>query len=209
MKRLAMVLAGIVVSLVAAVGSNAAAPLADKTLVAWVTPANLSQRGGSALTVEKGGGVFDAIVLGEIAPAKWMAGSDNFKRTNQKQDDLPAETAGPQTLVQIAVVYQGKQVTLYRNGIQVETYSVDNQESFGDDSFVVIGLRHLEAAAENRFFTGAIDDARIYGRALNRAEIAALQPNQSSNPPPLAWWDFENGLATDRMKAFPVTTLFG
>ena len=51
-------------------------PLSDKTLVAWVAPANLTQRGGSALTIEKQQGVFDAIVFGEIAPAKWMAASE-------------------------------------------------------------------------------------------------------------------------------------
>ena len=31
------------------------AVIADKTIVAWVTPANLEQRGGSVLTVEKSG----------------------------------------------------------------------------------------------------------------------------------------------------------
>ena len=189
--------------------ATAAEPLRDKTLVAWVSPSNLMQRGGSVLTIEKPGGVFDAVVLGEIVESKWMAGSDNFKRTNQKQDDSPAETARPGTLVQIAIVYHGRQVTIYRNGIQAATYPVDNQEPFGDDSFVIIGLRHLDAAADNRFFTGVIDDARIYSRALNAAEIAALKPNQPSDTPPLSWWDFENGSLTDRMKTFPVTTLFG
>jgi len=188
---------------------DAAEPLHDKTLVAWVSPANLTQRGGSVLTLEKPGGVFDAIVLGEIAPSKWMAGSDSFKRTQQKQDDFPSETASPGTLVQVAIVYQGQHVTLYRNGVQTGSYSVDSQERFADDSFVVIGLRHLDAAPDARFFTGAIDDARIYGRALNANEIAALKPNLPSDPPPMAWWDFENGSATDRMKTFPVTTLFG
>ena len=66
-----------------------------------------------------------------------------------------------------------------------------------------MGLRHIDAGAENRFFTGSIDDARIYGVALNAAQIAALKPNQPSDPKPLAWWDFENGAAADRMKAFP------
>src|ERR1051325_1138291 len=74
--------------------------LRDKTLVAWVSPANLTQRGGSVLTIEKPGGAFDAMVLGEIVPAKWMAGSDTFKRTQQKQDDSPAETATAGILVQ-------------------------------------------------------------------------------------------------------------
>src|SRR5689334_2609579 len=76
---------------------QAAEPLRDKTLVAWVTPANLTQRGGSVLTVEKPGGVFDAVVFGEITPAKWMAGSDNFKLTKQDQKDFPVETANTQT----------------------------------------------------------------------------------------------------------------
>jgi hypothetical protein len=39
-------------------------PLADKTLVAWVAPQDLAQRGGSVLTIERRGGIFDAIVLG-------------------------------------------------------------------------------------------------------------------------------------------------
>ena len=41
-------------------------PLADKTLVVWVAPANLTQRGGSALTIDDGRDNFDAIVFGEL-----------------------------------------------------------------------------------------------------------------------------------------------
>ena len=50
--------------------------LADKTLVVWVAPANLTQRGGSALTITDGSDRFDGIVFGELAGAKWMAGSE-------------------------------------------------------------------------------------------------------------------------------------
>jgi beta-fructofuranosidase len=189
--------------------ANAAEALRDKTLVAWVVPANLTQRGGSVLTIENPGGAFDAIVLGEIAPAKWMPGSDMFKRTKQEQGDFPIETATSQTLVQVAIVYQDRQITLYRNGTQAATYTSDNKESFGSESMVLMGLRHTEAALENRFFTGSIEDARIYNVALNAAQIAALKPNKLSDPAPLAWWDFENGSAADRMKTYPVTTLFG
>ena len=38
----------------------------DKTLVAWVSPADLTQRGGSALTLDNGDGNFDGIVFGEL-----------------------------------------------------------------------------------------------------------------------------------------------
>jgi len=183
--------------------------IADKTLVAWVAPANLTQRGGSVLTIEKPGGTFDAIVLGEIAASKWMAGSNGFTRTQKDQAVAPAETAKDPTLVQVAVVYKGRQITLYRNGTKYADYAVGSPERFGGDNLVLMGLRHIDAGPDNRFFTGSIDDARIYGVALDAGQIAALRPNQPSEPKPLAWWDFEDGRATDRMKLFPTTTLFG
>lgn len=186
-----------------------AKPIADKTLVAWVAPANLAQRGGSPLSIEKSGGVFDAIVFGEIAPSKWMAGSDGFRRTQKEQASAPAETASPKTLVQIAAVYKGKQITIYRDGARYADYTAPGSESFGSDSLVLLGLRHLDANPENRFFIGSIDDARIYGVALDAKQIAALKPNQPSDPKPLAWWNFEEGRAADRMKTFAASTLFG
>ena len=183
--------------------------IADKTLVAWVVPANLTQRGGSVLTIEKPGGVFDAIVFGEIAASKWMAGSNGFTRTEKDQAGALAETLGPQTLVQIAIVYRGEQITLYRNGTEYADYAVGNSEAFGGDSLVLMGLRHINAGPDHRFFTGSVEDARIYGVSLDAKQIAALKPNQPSEPKPLAWWDFEDGRAADRMKLFPTSTLFG
>ena len=108
--HLQLLLAGILVIEVqgALADASAAEALRDKTLVAWVTPANVTQRGGSVLTIEKPGGVFDGIVLGEIAPAKWMPGSDMYKRTKREQETFPVETATSQTLVQVAIVYQGR-----------------------------------------------------------------------------------------------------
>jgi sucrose-6-phosphate hydrolase SacC (GH32 family) len=185
--------------------------IGDKTLVAWATPANLTQRGGSVLTIEKSGGVFDAIVFGEIAAGKWMAGSNGFSRTQKDQASSPAETADPQTLVQLAIVYQGQQITIYRNGRQYADYTVKGSERFSGDGLALLGLRHLDANPDNRFFTGSIDDARIYGVSLTAEQIGALRPNQLSEaePRPLAWWSFEDGRAGDQMQLFPTSTLFG
>ena len=69
-----------------------AANLLDKTLVAWVAPANLTQRGGSVLTIQQGD-QFDGIVFGERVPGKWMAGSDFYRRTPAQQDAYPLERA--------------------------------------------------------------------------------------------------------------------
>jgi hypothetical protein len=184
-------------------------PLQDKTLVVWVSPASLTQRGGSVLTLEKAGGVFDAVVFGELAPATWMPGSDSFRRTKREQGDFPRETVANPPMVQIAIVYQGRQITLYRNGQAAATYTAAGAERFPSESWVLLGLRHLDAGTQHRFFTGAIDDARLYGVALDAAQIAALKANQPSDPPPLAWWDFENGSARDRLQTFPTSTLFG
>jgi len=195
---------------VATAGGAARPPVvADKTLVAWVSPANLTQRGGSVLTLERPGGVFDAIVFGEMAPGKWMPGSNGFSRTEKKQDAFPAETANAKTLVQIAIVYKGRQITIYRNGKPYADYTARGAARFGAGSFVVMGLRHLDAMPANRFFTGSIDDARVYNVALDAKTIASLKPNEPSEPKPLAWWTFEDGTASDRMKAFPTSTLVG
>ena len=51
-------------------------------------PANLSQQGGSALTIQSGDR-FDAIVFGERARGRWMAGSNFFQRTQPNQNRLP------------------------------------------------------------------------------------------------------------------------
>lgn len=196
-------------SAAALAGTLAAPVLQDKTLVVWVTPADVAQRGGSALTIEKPGGIFDALVLGEITPGRWMAGSDMFKRTQQDQQRFPAAAAGDGPPMQIAIAYRGREVTLSSNGVPCATYTVPAAERFGEDCRVLMGLRHSTAAPEGRFFTGSIDDARIYDIALAPEQLAALRPNTPSEPTPLAWWDFESGSAADRQGTFGAVTLFG
>ena len=91
--------------------------LSDKTLVVWATVADRAQRGGSLLTLQEDES-FDAMVYGERVPQRWMAGSDFFRRTQAEESQVTclAETAATAELVQIAVVYAGKRITLYRNG---------------------------------------------------------------------------------------------
>jgi hypothetical protein len=90
--------------------------ITDKTLVAWVQLANLDQQAGSALTLIDEEERFDAIVFAERTARKWMAGSDFFRRTPADQSAFPPETADAGTLVQMAVVYDQKTITIYRNG---------------------------------------------------------------------------------------------
>lgn len=190
-------------------GAASPPPLTNKTLVAWVTLAGLEQRGGSVLTLEKPGGVFDAVVFGEIAPGTWMAGSDQLRRTLRDQEKLPKETAAPAELVRLAIVYEGPRVTVFRNATRLSTHEIAEPERFGADCLVLIGLRHREAAPDHRYFVGSVEDARIYGRALTEAELGVLQPNEATGPEAAAWWHFENGVVGDQMNRFPSTTLVG
>jgi hypothetical protein len=184
--------------------------LTDKTLVAWVYLSNQTQRGGSALTLMEGED-FDALVFGERVSGRWMAGSEFFRRTQDEagQQTNPQETAGSNTLVQMAVVYAGGRVALYRNGQSYASYSVPKPQPFGDQTKVLLGLRYLGGAGEIGFLEGAIEDARIYDTALTADQLAVLKPNEVSEPPPLAWWSFEGDKIEDVMKTFPASRLEG
>lgn len=195
----------------AAVGHGAEpAPLRDKTLVAWVYLANTDQRGGSALTLMEGED-FDAIVFGERQPLRWMAGSDFFRRTqgDEEQKANRPEAASPNTLVQVAIAYEGNGISVYRDAQPYASYTVPQARAFGSDTSVLLGLRYIGEMGEVGFFTGTIEDARIYDTALKTGQLAALAPNQPSEPKPLAWWTFEDGKAHDLMKRFPASNLEG
>jgi len=167
-------------------------PLGDKTLVSWVSPANLEQRGGSALTLEDSGNRFDGIVFGEVNAGRWMAGSDTLARTERDQGASAAESATPGERVQLAIAYERKRVTIYRNGTVYARYLMPGgPHEFSQRCVVLMGKRHRNQG-DASFFGGAIDDARIYDRALSKEEINALQPNKAGTIAPWAWWDFED-----------------
>ncbi|MCE9555298.1 MAG: GH32 C-terminal domain-containing protein [Planctomycetes bacterium] len=180
----------------------------DKTLLVWVAPSNLNQQGGSALTIQSGDR-FDAVVLGERVRGKWMAGSDMYQRTEQNQGDRAAETADPQTFVQIAVVYREGKVLIYRNGELYADYPAQSIDLLNLDNHIAIfGLRHLGNGVGTPL-AGMIDDARIYARALTQDEIKSLKPNVASSIEPLAWWDFEGKEVKDRAGRFTHNSISG
>ena len=169
--------------------------LRDKTLVAWVKLANLTQHGGGALTLERSEGTFDSIVFGELEPGRWMAGSEVYKRSERQQTQWPAENATAQTLVQVAISYAGKTVRMFRNGVETAHYEMPEALEFAADTLALLGKRHR--GGTGGFLLGEIEEARIYDHALDAASLAALQPNQDSSPSPVAQWTFEDGTATD------------
>ena len=189
-------------------GASAQSPavLTDKTFVTWVAASNLTQRGGSVLTLDDNASHFDGLVFGEIAPAKWMAGSDFYRRTERQQSAWPAETADSKTLVSIAAVYRGRTVTIFRNGAEYSRHDIAEPQTFGKGSVVILGPRHL---GNTDHFAGQVEDARIYDSALSKEQISGLQPDREGPVKPWAWWTFDDSKASERTGRFPEVRLAG
>lgn len=178
----------------------------DKTLVSWVTLNDKAVRAGSVLTVQVGP-QFDGIIFAELAGARWMAGSDFYRRTNKNQKTSPEEKADANMLVQMAIVYKGNLITIYRNGEEYSSHKAGNIDLLSSkDSFVVFGIRHVGG---NGRVDSSIDDARIYDKALTIEEIKSLEPNKESAIKPYAWWDFEGEKIKDLAGRYPHSKLEG
>jgi len=165
-------------------------PLTAKTLEVWLTLADLTQRGGGALTVQHlDGGQFDSLVFAEKSPAQWVAGSNNFLRS--EPFDGPAETDAAQHIVHLAVTYAPNgTVTGYRDG---QPYGnpfkkADLAHFAAGKSQVLLGCRHGSPTG-NRLLKGRIHRARLYDRALTAEEIrtsSQLEPRPLSEADLLA-----------------------
>jgi hypothetical protein len=147
--------------------------LSTKTLEAWVSPGNLDQRGGGVVSLEttREHG-FDAIVFAEKDARQWVPGSNFFKRSERL--NAPEETAKPGEFVHVAVTYAADgTIAFYRNGQPYgASYAKPPLLEFpAHAARVLLGLRHKGAG--NGFFTGEIEEARLYDRALTPEQIAA------------------------------------
>lgn len=149
--------------------------LREKTLVAVVRLQNLTQRGSGVIGVETlDGGIFDSIVFGERTPGHWMAGSNNFARTQDFAGSTPEKEALDKA-VHLAIVYGADgTITAYREGEPYgKGYQSQGPQIFkANEAHVVFGLRHAPSAP-GKHLSGQIERAAIYDRALSKEEVAA------------------------------------
>jgi hypothetical protein len=158
------------------VDDHAVAPLtlklAERTLVAWVSVFDLDQRGGGALTVQTAdGAAFDSIVYGETISRQWRAGSDFGQRS---VDDNAGELETSTSMVMMAIAYGAdNSITIYRDGELYAAHTAASLNTYDVSATgILIGQRHTGGASAH--LAGAIEEARMYSRALSIAEVQQL-----------------------------------
>ena len=171
----------------------------EKTLVSWVMMQDRNIKAGSILTLQEEN-KFDGIIFAEKMDDKWMAGSDNWTRSENNQEKYPGWDAKMASLVQMAIVYQKELISIFRDGKPYASYPAKNIDLLSsENNFAVFGKRHMGGGGG---ISGMIEDARIYDRALTLNEIKGLVPNEVSEIKPYAWWSFEDG-ASEETGRFP------
>ena len=140
-----------------------------------------------------------------------MAGSEQQARSTERPVAKPArDTAGPNELVQIAIVYNWTSVTIYRNGAKYACYDIESRQVFPRDMILLIGKQRLGCDKVSMpTLAGTVEEARLYNVALSPKMIAALKPNEPSPIGPVGQWTFEDGTARDSTGHFPMGQLQG
>lgn len=150
-----------------------AVTLKARTLEAWVSLTNLDQAGGGVFTIQDlAGDTFDAIVFAENGPRQWLAGSNNFSRTQSALG--PQEADAVSRPVHVAITWGADgMIRLYRDGAPYgQPYRSNGPVEFAAGKCMVqFGCRHAQPSG-NRLLAGAIHRARLYDRALTPEEIS-------------------------------------
>ncbi len=181
-------------------------PNTDKTLVAWVSLNAIKDRSGSVLTIQNGE-KYDGILLSRENGGTWVAGSENNNRTLIEKGIAIQASDTTGGFVQLAIVYKGKEIRMYRNGELKSMYPAENIDLLSaDKNFVVFGIPHVRGPAR---LSAAIEDARIYSQALSETEINSLKHNESSMINPYAWWDFKGEEIIERTGKFSFHNKYG
>ena len=170
--------------------------LHEKTLEAWVSPANLDQRGGGIISIETTNGqTFDAIVFGESQPRHWMLGSNQLMRTQDFKGTPEKAEATERVHVAVATMADGR-IEFYRNGKPYgKGYDVKPTAFKKGSARVLIGKRHTGGG--NAHFNGSIEEARIYDRALSAGEI---QLSFKAGPGKVSHQELLKALTTEERK---------
>ena len=153
------------------------------TLSAWINPDNLA-----------GGLPYPAIISKSSAYRLYLH-TDKRVRFQIYEGGTsivakPSTTISDNTWTHIAGTFDGSQLNVYINGILEKTVSYSGSININQNP-LYLGARHTA----KDFFSGKIDDVRIYNSALTAQEVFDLFNPQDSDGL-IARWDMEEGSGT-------------
>ncbi|MER6946557.1 LamG-like jellyroll fold domain-containing protein [Nonomuraea sp. NPDC000554] len=133
------------------------------TLSAWVNPTTVSSWRSVVMKDHAEGGAYGLYASNGTGPASWLKTDDGVHGV---------ALGGPLPLNQwshLAATYDGSVARLYVNGTQVAESSPFSGELVDDGGALRIGGN----TAWGEYFSGLIDEVRVYNRAQTAAEIQA------------------------------------
>ena len=172
-----------------AVTSPAFALPGQVTFEAWINPASLSNTKSQDRVISKG--VIELMVSTGDTGCAAGAGHVQWRATIGGVDRrLCGGALSLNSWQHIAGTYDGAQFRLYVNGVEVASMARSGTLATNDANLVV-----GNAAASSRPFHGAIDEVRIWGRALSVAELQANMNVELSEAQAglLAYYRFNEG----------------
>ena len=149
-------------SLVTVADSAGLNPTGALTLEAWIKPTTLSGW-RTVLMKEAAGGLIYTLYAYDNAPrpAVYIHTTTDI--------DIPGTAAPPlNAWTHLAATYDGAQLRLYENGIQVASRAATGALSTSTGALRIGGN-----AVWGEYFAGVIDEVRVFNRALSAAEIQA------------------------------------
>lgn len=181
-------------------------PLDEFTIALWIEmPAAQHNAGAFCINfADPNGQAFESLVLDQ--ERRWSITSEQErKRISATPPPDPAADGEPILLV---VVYEKKQVRIYRNQLLYAIYEGTPLTKRPIANITMGRVSALAGAHHPNHFIGSLDDVRIYNRALNATELGQLQPAQGTAVEfplsPMAAWTFEDTTAADQAGSFVI-----
>jgi hypothetical protein len=134
------------------------------TMEAWVRPSAIGNLWRAVMIKEQPGDLIYALYAGD---SKGHAGADVF--TNGDKSVVGTATTPLDTWTHLAATYDGANLRLYVNGVQAASKAVTGSIRASTGALRIGG----NSIWSDEWFSGLIDEARLYNRALTAAEIQA------------------------------------
>jgi len=171
----------------------------DRTLVSWFAFDENAFEYGGVVSIQAGDDVYDAIAF-DFQTKRWYIASEDGNRSQDEEarKNNPEEEIVAGKFIQMAAVFQGNTITIYRNGEVYTKYTIDPQNNKYDTVrspflTISIGPTHLSPKRVEKGVRGQCDDVRVYDQALTQQQVKDLKLDDISQSglQPFAWWNFE------------------